>query len=125
MKKNKNTALIIVLGIIVFIVFIGVIFINLIPNYESDSYYVKVDKEMNAKIESVNITDGKLILTTSGDPIEYCVKSTRTKPNKNSICWNKVKDNTATISVFTNKKYYVWIKDNNGTISNYVTVNSK
>lgn len=124
MKNNSKTTFIIVAGIIVLIVFAIVLSINLLPNYESNSYFVKVGDEMSAKIESVNIENGKLVITTSGDPIEYCVKSTRTALNNNSLCWNKIEDNTASISVFKNKKYYIWIKDEVGNISNYLTVNS-
>lgn len=124
MKNNSKTTFIIVAGIIVLIVFAIVLSINLLPNYESNSYFVKVGDEMSAKIESVNIENGKLVITTSGDPIEYCVKSTRTAPNNNALCWNKVENNTASISVFKNKKYYIWIKDEVGNISNYLTVNS-
>ena len=118
------TTFIIVVGVLVLIVFAIVVSINLIPDYESNSYYVKVDKEMSAKIESIKIENGKLFLATSGNPMEYCVKSTRTQPSKNSLCWNKITDNEASISVFRYRKYYIWIKDEEGNISNYVSVNS-
>ena len=129
-KKNKNTnnnltTFIIVAGVIVLIVFTVVITINILPSNESDSYYVKVDEDMSAKIESIDISDGKLTIKTSGEAKEYCAKSTRTAPTKNAICWHKINDNEATISIFEHKKYYVWIKDNEGNISNYVSVNSK
>lgn len=124
MKNNSKTAFIIVAGIVVLGVFTTVLSINLSPNYESNSYFVNVGDEMSAKIESVNIDNGKLIITTSGNPIEYCVKSTRTAPTDNALCWNKVENNNASISVFRNRKYYVWIKDETGNISNYLTVNS-
>ena len=124
MKNNSKTTFIIVAGIIVLVVFTTVLSINLLPNYESNSYFVKVGDEMSAKIEAVNIENGKLIITTSGDPIEYCVKSTRTTPTDNALCWKKVENNTASVSVFKYKKYYVWIKDKINNISNYLTVNS-
>ena len=129
MKKKKNnennySTFIIALGIIILIVFAVVTAINLLPNFESNSYFVKVDKEMSAKIESINIEDGKLLIITSGDPIEYCVKSTRTQPADNALCWNKVESNKASISIFQHKKYYIWIKDEKGNISNYLSVNS-
>ena len=122
--KNNSTAFIIVAGILILSFFTTIIVINLSPDKESNSYYVKVGDEMSAKIESVNITDGKLIIKTSGNPIEYCVKTTRTEPTENNVCWNKIIDNTASISIFNRKKYYVWIKDENSNISNYLTVNS-
>ena len=48
MKKNNNnmTSFIIVAGILVVVVFAGVLAVNLLPNYESNSYYVKVEDEM-------------------------------------------------------------------------------
>lgn len=123
-NENKSSTFIIVAGIIILIVFAFVVAINLLPNYESNSYYVKVNSEMSAKIESISIEDGKLLIKTSGDPIEYCVKSTRTAPSVDSLCWNKVEDNKASISIYEYKKYYIWIKDKDGNISNYVSVNS-
>lgn len=124
MKKNNKTSFIIIAGIVILIVFVTVLLLNLLPNYESNSYFVKVGDEMSAKIETVNIENGKLIITTSGDPIEYCVKSTRTVPTDNALCWNKVENNIASISIFSYKKYYIWVKDGNGNISNYLTINS-
>ena len=129
MKKSKNSnsamTFIIVAGVIVLVVFTSIAALNLLPNYESNSYYVKVDEEMDAQIESINIKNGKLILTTSGDPTHYCVKSTRSKPSVNNICWQEINNNQATISVFQYKKYYVWIKDQKGNISNYLSINAK
>ena len=125
MKNNNSTTFIIVSGIFVLCVFAFVVAYNILPNNkESNSYYVKVGDDMSAKIETVEIHDGKLYITTSGDPIEYCVKSTRTAPTDNALCWKKVENNTASVSVFKYKKYYVWIKDEVGNISNYLTVNS-
>ena len=129
MKKSKNSnsamTFIIVAGVIVLVVFTSIAALNLLPNYESNSYYVKVDEEMDAQIESINIKNGKLILTTSGDPTHYCVKSTRSKPSVNNICWQEINNNQATISVFQYKKYYIWIKDQKGNISNYLSINAK
>lgn len=124
MKDTKGTSFIIAGGLIVLVIFMIVIALNLIPNYESNSYFVKVDEEMSAKIESINILKGKLVITTSGNALEYCVKSTRTAPLDDALCWKKVQDNKASISVFEHKKYYVWIKDEEGHISNYMSVNS-
>lgn len=125
MKNNIKTSFMIVLGTINVIVFATVLAINLIPNYESNSYFVKVGDEMSAKIESIDISNGKLLITTSGDPIEYCVKKTRTEPVNSAVCWNKVENNKASISIMKNSKYYIWIKDSDGNISNYLTVNTK
>ena len=127
MKKNNNnmTSFIIVAGILVVVVFAGVLAVNLLPNYESNSHYVKVEDEMGAKIEALDIKGSKLNITTSGDAYEYCVKSTRSTPESNNICWKKITNNTASISIYKYKKYYVWIKDTNGNISSPMSINTK
>ena len=126
MKKNNNmTSFIIVTGIIILLVFTAVLGINLLPNYESNSYYVKVNDEMSAKIEALDIKGSKLIITTSGETIEYCVKSTRSTPESQNICWKKIDNNTASISIYKYKKYYVWIKDTSGNISSPMSINTK
>lgn len=124
-KKNNMTSFIIITGLIILTVFTTVLGINLMPNYESNSYYVKVEDEMSAKIDALDIKDNKLNITTSGDAIEYCVKSTRSKPELNSVCWKKISNNTASISIYKNKKYYVWIKDINENISSPMSINTK
>ena len=124
-KSNKQTTFIVVAGVLIIIVFTGILAINLLPNYESDSYYVKIEDEMSAKVEALDIKDNKLNITTSGDTVEYCVKSTRTTPDKNSICWQKITNNTASISIYKDKKYYIWIKDTTGKISIPMSINTK
>lgn len=126
MKNNNSTSFIIFSGILVLCIFTVVATLNILPkNKESDSYYVKVNEDMSAKVESLNIENGKLVITTSGDTEEYCVKSTRSMPENNNLCWKKVENNTATISIYQNKKYYVWIKDTKGNISFPMSLNTK
>ena len=56
MKKNNNmTTFIIVSGILVLCVFAVVLAVNILPNNESNSYYVKVEDNMGAKIEELYI----------------------------------------------------------------------
>ena len=125
MKKNNMSTFIIVSGILVLSVFTFILVINLLPNYESNSYYVKVGDEMSAKIEALDIKDNKLNITTSGDAKEYCVKSTKSTPDSNNICWKSINNNTASISIYKYKKYYVWIKDFSGNISSPMSINTK
>lgn len=126
MKKNNSTSFIVFAGILVLCVFAFVAAYNLLPNNkESNSYYVKVGDEMSAKIEGLDITNGTLNITTSGDAVEYCVKSTKSTPETNNLCWKSIKNNTASISIYRHKKYYVWIKDTNGNISNPMSINTK
>lgn len=119
MKNNNMTSFIIVSGILVLVVFISIVTLNLLPNEESNSYYTKVNPKMDAKIELLVIDNGVLHITTSGYPTEYCVKTTKSYPELNSLCWNELIDNNASIQVLEDKKYYVWIKDKNNNISEY------
>ena len=127
MKKNykEGTMFIILAGIIILCIFAVVIAINIMPNKKNDSYYVKVEDEMAAKIESLEIKDNKLKITMSGDAVSYCAKSTRSTPSENAICWKDVENNMATISIYQYKKYYVWVKDTNGNISIPMSINTK
>lgn len=125
MKNNNMTAFIVTAGLFVLLIFGTVMAINLSPNYESKSYYLKVEDDMSAKIEALDIKNNKLNITTSGDASEYCVKTTRSTPESNNICWKKISNNNATISIYKYKKYYVWIKDTNGNISNPMSINSR
>lgn len=126
MKNNNGLTFIITTGVIILVIFVAIAVYNIIPkNSESNSYYVKVNEEMSAKIEGMEIKNNKLIITTLGDALEYCVKSTKSTPNDNSICWKKISDNTASISVYKNKKYYIWIKDSKGLISSPMSINTK
>lgn len=126
MKNNNSTSFIVFAGVIVLCVFTVVAAINLLPrNNESNSYYVKVGDEMSAKIEALDIKNNKLIITTSGDATEYCVKSTKSTPDSNNICWKKIENNTASISIYQYKKYYIWIKDTNNKISSPMSINTR
>lgn len=126
MKNNNSTSFIVFAGVIVLCVFTVVAAINLLPrNNESNSYYVKVGDEMSAKIEALDIKNNKLNITTSGDAIEYCVKSTKSTPDSNNICWKKIENNTASISIYQYKKYYIWIKDTNNKISSPMSINTR
>ena len=126
MKNNNFTSFIVFFGVIVLCIFSVVVVINLLPrNNESNSYYVKVGDEMSAKVEALDIKDNRLVITTSGDALEYCVKSTKTTPDVNNICWRKIEDNTASISIYKFKKYYIWIKDTNNNISIPLSINTR
>ena len=60
MKNNSKTTFIIVAGIIVLVVFTTVLSINLLPNYESNSYFVKVGDEMSLE-EYLNDVIGMIL----------------------------------------------------------------
>ena len=125
MKNNKLTSFILIGGLVIVVAFTSVITINLMPNYESNSYYVKVNDKMDAKVEGLEIVNGKLFIETSGDAVEYCVKTTRTLPNETALWWNKIINNKASIPIYEHKKYYVWIKDKNKEIRSPLSINTK
>ena len=126
MKENNELTFIITAGVLVAVIFTSVLIYNLMPkNTESNSYYVKVNEEMSAKIESLEINNSKLNITTSGDAIKYCVKSTRSTPSESSICWKNISNNKASISIYEYKKYYIWIMDTKGQISSPMSLNTK
>lgn len=116
MKSNSST-FIIVSGVTVLSVFSFIIAKNILPNNDNDKFYAKSNEEMTAKIDKVERANDKLIITTIDSPIEYCLKSTKSIPENNSLCWNKIEDNKIEVSYFKYKKYYIWIKDNEGRIS--------
>ncbi len=122
--KNSKEVFIITCGILILCIFVGIITFNLMPNNErSSSYYVKVNDNVDAKIDSLKIENNMLTINSTG-ATEYCVKMTKSTPTKDSICWKKIEGNVSTINVYRFKKYYVWVKDNNGNISDIISINS-
>ncbi len=123
MKNNNMTTFIIVAGVLILIIFSVTLSINLLPNYESNSYFAKPSDNMIAKIENITVENGIMTITTSGNPTYYCAKVTRTTPKQNSLCWKEIKNNKVSVSIFEYKKYYIWLKDENDNISNYTSLN--
>lgn len=118
MKKQNQTSAIIIMGAVILCVFGTVIAINLLPDgLVSDSYYAKIDEKVNAKIETLEMIEHKIELGISGDIDSYCIKTTKTKPNSNSMCWVKISEEKTVISILAGKSYYLWIKDTEGNIS--------
>ena len=122
--KNNTTSFIITAGVVILIVFTGVVYFNMIPSNESDSYYVSVHDDLTDKIESFDIEGNKLILTTLVDNLEFCVKTTQSTPDENNLCWKKIVNNEGTMNIMSHRTYYLWIKDEAGNISSYLTIDS-
>ena len=81
MKGNNSTTFIIFGGILILCIFTSITVVNLLPrNNQSNSYYVKVEDEMSAKVEALDIENNRLKITTSGDVAFYCIKSTKSTP---------------------------------------------
>ena len=126
MKENNSTTFIIFTGLTILCIFTAVATINLLPEHnKSNAYYTKVDEEIDGKIESININSNKLNIITSGNIIEYCIKTTKTPPKQNNICWKKINNNNITTAIYPDKKYYIWIKDNQNKISTPTSINPR
>lgn len=124
MKQNRFTSQIIIFGIIVIGVFVYVATINLINGNSSNNFYAS-DKKVDGKIDNYYVSNNKLIVEVSGNIQSICVKTTRSIPENNSICWNDVVDSRYDISVFEYKSYYIWIRDVNGNVSDAIIYNPK
>ena len=125
MKKNNNvTSFIVVVGLVVVSIFTTVLVMRLLPNNESNSYYVKVEDEMGAKIEALDNENQKLKIITSGDASKICVKSTETTPDAGNLCFKEIINNESVVSVYKGKRYYVWVMDTKGNVSNPMNINT-
>ena len=66
--------------------------------------------DLIAKIENITKENNKLIITTAGDPTENCLKTTKSVPSIDSLCWNKIENNKVESNYFAYKKYYTIYK---------------
>lgn len=123
--KNNNSTFIVAGGILILSVFSFVIAKNILPDNNDNQYYAKPNENMTAKIDKIEKENNKIIITTVGDPTAYCLKTTKSIPSINSLCWNKIENNKAELSYFEYKKYYVWIKDKDSRISERVVINKE
>lgn len=124
MKNNKDSgAFLILAGILILSVFTYISAKSMLPNNSSSSFFSKDNNELKANIDDIKIRNKKLVINTSDD-VYVCVKQTKTKPNKNSLCWKKVENNEIEISIYIGKIYYIWIMDNENNISNYIQYNT-
>lgn len=121
MKSNNGKSFLIIAGIIILCVFSYVAASNMVRDTSGDSFYAKVN---GAKIEDIKISEGSLIVNTSGGANRVCVKTTKSIPNSNSICFKDVDENRATFSIYVGKIYYIWVMDNSGKISDYAEFNT-
>lgn len=123
MKKKNNDVLVpAVLGTLILIIFVFIIVKN-IPSDELNNSY-NADISVGSKIQSLIVEDNKLKITTSGNVNYYCVKTTKTSPMINSLCWKEFQGDEANISLYPSKKYYVWIMDMDGNILGPMDINT-
>ena len=125
MDNTKTTSYMIILGILIVGVFTYTIVLNIYTDKTSSNlFFSKTEQEANATIESIKTINDKIIINTAGDAKEICIKTTKTNPKLNSICWTKVENNTLETTVYSYKTYYIWIKDSSNHISDVTEYNS-
>lgn len=118
MSENKKTSYIIILGILILGIFTYVAVLNIFDdNISTNPFFSKTETNSNTKIENLEIINNKLVITTSQDTKNVCIKTTKTEPKPNSVCWLKVENNQVTTSIYNYKTYYIWLKDSNNNIS--------
>ncbi len=47
---------------------------------------------------------------------KICLKSTKSTPDTKNICWQEIKDNQYTTSLYKDKTYYIWLMDQDNNI---------
>lgn len=125
-----------IVGTLIVVVFFFVLILNILPDTSNSSNNsvisnditennTAINKDNGAKIISLNIENDKLKIVLDDGVSEYCIKTTKTKPTMNSICFKRVDTNIVYTSIYKYKKYYIWTKDYNGNISNYISTESK
>lgn len=125
-----------IIGTLIVVIFFFVLALNVLPNTstlsnnsaipsDSTDANTAINKDNGAKIISLNIENDKLKIVFDNEVSEYCIKTTKTKPTMNNICFKKIQNNTVYTSIYKYKKYYIWTKDYNGNISNYISTESK
>lgn len=120
--KNNSSTFIVLGGVFILVVFSFIVAKNIIPDGNNNQYYAKPNEDMTAKVDSVIKENGKLVITTFGNPTEYCLKTTKSVPSVDSLCWSKVDNNKVETSYFEYKKYYLWIKDSDNRISGRIDI---
>ena len=125
-----------IIGTLIVVVFFFVLILNILPDTSNSSNNsvisnditennTAINKDNGTKIISLNIENDKLKIVFDNEVSEYCIKTTKTKPTMNSICFKRVDNNIVYTSIYKYKKYYIWTKDYNGNISNYISTESK
>ena len=104
--KNNSSTFIVLGGVFILIVFSFIAAKNIIPDDNNNQYYAKPNEDMTAKVDSVIKENGKLVITTFGNSTEYCLKTTKSVPSVDSLCWSKIDNNKVVTSYFEYKKYY-------------------
>ena len=127
-----------IIGTLIVVVFFFVLALNIMPsnsnnlstnsvisNDISTSTNINTNETNGAKIISLSMENNKLKIIFDNEVSEYCIKTTKTKPSINNICFKRVDTNIVYTSIYKYKKYYIWTKDYNGNISDYTSIDSR
>ena len=109
------------------IVVIAILFFDIAVYVINNNYgNMKADSVgyINDNVNSIRYENGKLRIDVSNNIKEYCLKTTKSKPENNNICFNKI-NNIAYVSIYEYKKYYLWLLDKNDIVSDYIEINTK
>lgn len=138
-NSKNNISFIKIIGSFIIVIFFFILAINILPIKENNNYNIglttnsvisnqvinsNIEKINNTKITSLSIENKKLKIVVDDGISEYCIKTTKTTPSINNICWKKFDNNVAYTAIYTYKIYYIWTKDNKGNISNFIGVDS-
>lgn len=123
-NSMKGETFIIVAGFIILVIFSYVGATNILSVDSSNSYFSKNDNEINATIKEIKFSQNQLKIYTD-DNIMVCVKQTKSKPTVSSVCWKEVKDGEVSFSIYEDKTYFIWLKDNDNHISESISYNTR
>ncbi|MBR3162443.1 MAG: hypothetical protein IKF19_06920 [Bacilli bacterium] len=118
--NKKGDSFLIIVGFIILGVFVYVSVLNILPNNSSNSYFSK-DNDFGINISKIVYDKGEINVYVPDDNISICIKQTKSIPEVNSMCWKSINNGYVGISAFSDRKYYVWMKNNtNNNISDYI-----
>ena len=137
-KLYNKISFIRIIGTFIVVIFFFVLALNVLPSKNksnnnglstnsvipNDNIDFNKDKVNNSKIISMSIENNKLKIIFDNQVNKYCVKTTKTKPSLNNICWKKIDNNITYTSIYKYKKYYIWTIDDYGNISDYISIYS-
>ena len=100
-----NNGIIVIVGGIIFGIFIAISLIN-IPFANKESAYYSVNL-----IKGINYNNGKLSMELVTENSAVCVKNTKTTPSSDALCWVSTDNGKVNISIYEGKTYFIWVKE--------------
>lgn len=127
MKKENKSMLFFMLGIVVIVMLSIISLVNVFQKIEEESYSLapSINENNLTGISSLEIDDNILNIYASNNNVDFCIKTTKSTPELNNICWKKTVNNNLKVSLLKYKKYYIWVKDLNNNIKGPQSIYSK